>query len=365
MKFKIPVKLVVVLCLVVVVAGFVNGYTISTDCCFNYGKVNIESIKGANFITKSGNLDSKIWVSFNVSPNYSVNHQYVGISFKPLERKDNEPITKISIAICDEVGFGWNYVIGFTGKCNKSYRYNLSNYTREENFMHEGKIEKRNYTEYMITFVPEKTEKSQKFIFLINYTSPNFVFKQGDYYVAWLNLLCMEDIDIENSIILNSQEDIPRFLPDAKYERYFYMENEKVFYTWGFIFEGTGNKIVWYQNEKELEEKEIKMQEDFTNKGVWRGFWLSLIVAIPIAILILFVEQYLFHWSPYGDRILVRFKKKFGSKYVVGNANTKTYHKAECVFVDNIEKENRRQFENSDSAEKEGYKPCDKCNYDN
>ena len=245
----------------------------------------IERIIGTNVINRQGDLISNVFMEFYISPNYTSKHSYIEIYFEPWEPIHSEPIKNISIKVCDYPShLGWNWDGSFSLECNKSYDYNFSELiTRERAHIHEGEIKLKNYKDYKINFTPKKIKGYQRFIFLINYTLPNFTFKQGDYYVAWLSLPNMDDekIKIENSIVLPSKEDIPRFIPTAKkIDRISYEEKTKIFYRWAFIFEGSGDKIIWYLNDKEIKENEIKLQNKYTWKGILIGFLLSILGAI-------------------------------------------------------------------------------------
>ncbi len=344
--------------LLLLTVNSVKAYSIHTSW---QEDVSIESINGAHVITTQGNLESKVWMSFNIDGNYTAKHPSITIYFAPFEHSNNAPITNVSVTICDRPqGYGSRYDTGYSGACSVYYPFDTSTYKREGYFVSNGIPYLTNYTEYQFTFVPAETEHWQGLIFAINYTVPSFIFKQGDYSVAWLSLQNMQDkpYQVTNGIFLPTKDDIPRFLPDAqKTLRYSYIEDGKLQYRWGFVFEGGNDQIIWYWNEAETQAKVQRLQEKYTNTGIRIGFFLSLILAIVI----LFLERLFFDWSPWGNKLLSFFTRKLIPQTIVGNKQERKYHSLACPYVDNIDSKNRVVFENKTKAEKENYGSCSKC----
>ncbi len=356
---KIKYQISTIVFFLIILINMVNAYEIQTSW---QEDTIIKSIDGANVINKNGALESKILMDFHITENYSIKHPYLYINFDPWEHMYNKPIEDVSILICDHPGsFSWNSDTGYMGECNKTYNLNISTYTTKRYFIHNGEYQLRNYTEYRIKFFPHKENIYQKFIFLINYTLPNFVFKQGDYYVAWLRFPNMKDkgIEIKNSIVLPSKDDIPRFIPNTKeIKRKSYWEDGKIYYRWTFILENGEDKILWYWNDKEIKKNEEKIQTKYTILGVFFG----AIAGFILAILLLFSERLFFDWLPYGNKINRRIVKRFNPNQVIGNINRKKYHRIDCVYADNIKDRNKRPFKDKELAQREGYIPCTLCN---
>jgi len=272
MSPKIAFKVLTILCLTVMFAGFVSGYQIDIDVPYEED-ANITSIRGDHFIKKNGDLESNINVRIYLPSNYSAKHHNITIRFFPWEHTTMKPVENVSVANEGKI------------PCKRYFK----NYTEPKPFRNEeGKRELLNYTKYYITFVPEKTESWRFFEFEINYTTPKFIFEQGDYYVAWLNFPNMEGKSMENTIALHSEEDIPRFLPDAKrIMRPSVDEYEKNQSRWAFLFEGTEDIMIWYWNEERVKEREQKLRRDYTIFGAILGFIGSFIVAM----LVIFLER--------------------------------------------------------------------------
>lgn len=338
---------------IIIISVNVSGYSVSIWP----DEAKIESVYGTNVIQTNGDLKSNVWMLFNIPYNFSSIRDNITIYFEPWERIDNEPIKYNEIMICDDFGnIGWNIDTGYDKPCNETYNYSISKDERQRNFISQGQVYLGNYSEYRITFTPKRSDTWQSFVFRIKYTVPNFIFKQGDYYVAWLNYPNMQNkyFQIKNTLVLPTKEDVPRFIPDAQeIERVGYLDNDRIFFRWAFVFDGGGEKIVWYSNDREIREKEEELQSKYT--------WIGIAIGLVITIILLFFERLLFDWLPYGNKINKWFINRFNPGHVVGNVNGKKYHQIDCAYVDNITNRNMKQFKNKKDAEKEGYTACNLC----
>ncbi|ODS39634.1 MAG: hypothetical protein A7316_04935 [Candidatus Altiarchaeales archaeon WOR_SM1_86-2] len=335
-------------------AGFVDGYEIEKTYSENH---TVNSIFGIHTLTKNGSLESSICMNFQLVDTDSDKRPQKEIDFIPWDRPENIPEPSVLICECSSGGCCSIIDNHLNYECKRIYPYNFS-----YNFSNV----------YRITFVPEKTEKeAQYFAIMINYTLPDFTIKQGDYNVVRLSLknhlkyLDTKGKPIQNIIVLPSQDDIPRFLPDAgdirivKYRD----ENGNNLNRWAFVFDGSGDKIIWYWNEKKIKEREII--NNLTYLGM--GFLLSLLAGTIVYLSLGRNPKDFFRINTpeiTKKQIFDTTTKKFKSEPVIGSITGKTYHKINCKWVNNIAKENKRQFENKDVAEKEGYKPCRNCNPD-
>ncbi|NOZ76450.1 MAG: hypothetical protein GXO65_01980 [Euryarchaeota archaeon] len=257
----------------------VNAYSIQiwND---GYGpniRPEINSIYGVHVIQENGDLSSDVWMFFIVPKNFTDKRDDLTISFHPWEHIQNEngPIKINEILICDKPygDGGWSYDRGYHEPCDEPYNYSISKRERADNL--------KNYFNYDITFSPKKSDqKLQQFVFKVNYTTPHFIFKQGDYSVAWLDYPNMQNknFPIINSLLLPTQYDIPRFIPEAdRIEMVSYYEGDDRFYRWAFVFRGGDDKIVWYSNDKELKENEREQQLFYTVLGAVIGLFIATI----------------------------------------------------------------------------------------
>jgi len=378
MKFKIPVKLLVVLCLVVVVAGFVEGYNLQVEGLPE--AYSIQYIRGEHSITESGDLDSRIAMRFVLDHNYSSNLSEITIRFDTIESSGyvlkTDPDPQIVIGGLSK-GERKKYKLKihkFAIHTQFYYPFSLDYYTESPINLGDSRKRKNPGKIFTITFTPEETEWPEMIDFEIKYQVSNFILKQGDYYVAFLNLPYEKNNEstlrlgghiiqknaVNHIVALPSGDCTPLFIPSGgNTESLYYGEDKKgnAIYRLSFNFVGGEDILIWYLNGKELEEKEEKLQD----KYIWKGFYLGLFGAI----IILFLERFLFDWFPYKNRMRIWVMKKFRHTPVIGNTNNKKYHKTDCVFVDNIVERNKKIFKDKDSAEKEGYKPCEICNSEN
>lgn len=327
-------------------------------------KVQIQSVYGTHVIQYNDDLKSNVWMIFYTPQNFTDGKKNITISFGPSEWMTNKPIKDISFEVCDKPdGYGWNYDTGYSGPCNISYNYSITQNLRERNFIYQGEIYPENYSTYQLIFTPKESNQWDGFVFRVKYTTPHFISKQGDYSVAWLNYPGMEnkDFSIENYLVLPTKDDIPRFIPEAKkISKAPYFINGNIFYRWVFVFEGTDDKIVWYWNDKSIKKNEIKLQEKYMYMGAIIGALIGLITAI----ILLFFEKIFFDWLPYGNNINRWIASRLNPAHVIGNIIKKKYHRTDCAYVDNIIERNQRPFKSKKEAEREGFTPCNLCNPD-
>lgn len=362
MRNKTLFNLFLIVGLILLIPSSIEGYEIGIDNWRN--EIFSEYVNSINIITNENGLDTKLFYIFGVDSSYLDKNNNITIHFSPWESITNKPIQNISIKICEKTsgGYSWNFETGYSSECNKTFVYNISSEKRESYFINNEDISILNYTIYTITFIPENISWG-RYILLIDYTTPNFVSKEGDYYTAWLRFPNMGDKTqrpIENALVLPSKEDIPRFIPDAKrIEKTVYFEGNKPFLRWVFVFEGAGDKIVWYQNEKEIKENEENLQ--------WKYLKLSLLFGGIFSLIFLFFEKLFFDWSCWGNKFLRWLKNKLNrnSKEVFGNENNKVYHRIDCKYMDNISSDNIKPFKNREEAIKDDYEPCKICKPNN
>ncbi|RLG13643.1 MAG: hypothetical protein DRN66_03775 [Candidatus Nanohalarchaeota archaeon] len=212
----------------------------------------IDEIYGVHFIKENGDVESRIAMRFYLSANFSP--PKMNIAFNPMEHRTNDPVENISILVCEPKHWSNNQIKGYYGECNKEYASKFFNNSDKKRRM------------YPISFFVDKKDKKQEFVYLINYTMPNFTFEQGDYQVAWLNCGNLRTHSVINSIVLPTEEDIPRFIPDAKLSRYSYYDNGKERFRWVFTFENEKEIILWYYNDKKVKNKK-NFRESIRTEG--------------------------------------------------------------------------------------------------
>ncbi|MFH1181383.1 MAG: hypothetical protein V1702_00325 [Candidatus Woesearchaeota archaeon] len=302
--------------ILLLIPAYVQAYEISSG----WDDLKINDIQGSHVIEKNGDLSVRLSVSFGFDGDYIKQHPMAYFNFGPHEFMTQGPIQNLKIALCSQqMVSAWDYITGYAAECDSSYRLNVSNGTWERAFVYNGEPYLRNYTDYTISFIPNETDDAQYLILLINYTLPNFVIKQGDYYIAWLTFPNMKnkDYQVSNSLVLPTKDDIPRFIPDAiDFNTVPYVEGDKIFYRWVFVFSGGDNRIVWYSNEKELQQKQLSLQEHYTWKGAWIGFFFSLLTAAILAI----VQKTFFDKSRIRRFTFSFSRYKYYDKYVLSGA---------------------------------------------
>src|SRR3989344_7652769 len=220
-------NLLLLLIVLFILVPIVHGYEVSLS---GQGEgAQIKEVHGIHLIKENGDLESKFWIILSLPPNY--HNKYENVYFTPWNEDRDE--INVSLALCDMTIYQpkWTYPFdssnswGYSDVCTKfSYINSTTN----------------SMWPYSITFFPYLQTKEQDFIFLINYTTLNFTTKQGDYNVAWLKMMNMKNnAIIDDHIILPSEEDIPRFIPETKeIKRLKYNANGKELYRWAFIIEG-------------------------------------------------------------------------------------------------------------------------------
>ena len=253
------------------------AYDIQTDPKEN---ITINILNGRHQILSNGDLESHISMSLILSHNYNYSHKNMTIKFFPneiLHGHTSLPIKNITSSICAEV-YGIEDPLGHSGRCGKLI--SSKNFTQLLGWGDDYNGTKFNYTSYFTTFEPQNSDRSY-YIYSINYTTPKFIFKQGNYKVALLTLTNLNNVDhekIHNSIILSESYDFPVFIPkDAKIAR-IYEGNGN--YSWAYIFEGIGDKIIWYQNEKEIRAEQEALQNKYTFIGALLGLFVSVIAIL-------------------------------------------------------------------------------------
>ncbi len=329
---------VLVLCTVVLLSGSVSGYSIYPT---SEESVKVINIHGEHTIT-NGHLESKLLMRFDVTSDVA---RRIIIHFRPSEHIDYAPIRGISFYLCEGYSYDTRPYTGYSGTCDK-YEPEILNYSYERPFVSEGIVSMRNYTWYAIDFSLKGADEHQRFVLLINYTMPNFVFENGDYSVAWLTLPDMNNkgFNISNTIILPSEDDIPRFFENAeKINRYAYNENGKWMYRWAFTYLGGDDITLWYWNDQKIKERE----RNNLLFGVFLGFVLT--------------QLHLFWRMEYLKKLVVWFVGKFRLRSVIGNSKNKKYHGSHCGYVKRIHEKNKMKFRTRSVAEKNGYKPCGVC----
>lgn len=340
---------VLVLCAVVLLSSSADSYNVHPI----HKNIEIEDVYGTHTITKEDSLESEVVIKFDVT---SDSYLYVTMYFIPWEHMNNAPIENVHFALYESENYdGCPAHSGCIAERDR-YNCNISNTTRERLFVREGFVYRQNYSQYYIHFVP-KTNKTQNFLLLINYSMPNFIFKNGDYSVAWLNLPDMKDkgYTVANTMILPSEDDVPRFFENAdEINRHYYNDNGKWVYRWKFTYVGGEDIILWYLNDQEIKEREEALQNKYMFMGVILGFvltqihlfWRILVSSIK------FLK---------GNRVCVWFVGKFRLCSVIGNSKSKKYHKPGRSCIKKIHEKNKIKFRTSRVAEKNGYIPCGVC----
>ncbi len=306
MILKMKKPLIVYIILIMFFSFSVEAYEIYVAEESEY--LRFEDIKGANLITLEGNLESNILAILYVDDDYLKNHLEVDISFDPWERMTSAPIEEFSVNICrlgNQYGFDWQ--TGFPMKdCLEKYNYTLTTSNNNRYYVSNGKLELKNYPNYRIHFNPEFNTSGERFAIIIYYKTPTFIFEQGDYQVANLFLPNMKEKQIENSIVLPAESDIPRFLPNAKEsKREPYHVGDKIFYRWAFIFEGDGDKTIWFWNDKEAKAAQNRTNRNNLILGAILGFIASIIAGVITYYLSKRLEEN--KWKPYEETILRKF----------------------------------------------------------
>lgn len=84
-------------------------------------------------------------------------------------------------------------------------------------------------------------------------------------------------------------------------------------------------------------------------------------MGLAIAVLLIFIERFIFDWTPFGNYFFQQIIKLFNPNFVVGNKQNKTYHRVDCPYLNNVKKENRITFTNLNKAKRQNFVPCKVC----
>jgi hypothetical protein len=263
----------------VIFSSFVSSYAFRPSYNIGGRYVFTNSISGSHIIYDK-DLHSKLYAEIAIEGDYISKWQNITMSFSPFEEGTSLPIKDLQISICKTDGnFYRNEHQGFTEGCVEFYNYSIEHSSWLKKVIYEDGWITRNFSEfYEITFQPQNSSLPQSFIVVINYTTPQFVYKQGDYYVGKIAITDAPSAEkIENIVILPSAYDIPRFWPEnAEMKRLSYEEDGKVQVRWAYFFKGPQTQIFWYQNTEELRKAETKSQILYLVIGTVAGFILSL-----------------------------------------------------------------------------------------
>ncbi len=282
-----------------------SSSVLSYSVHINQDEVTIDTIRSASTIESNRDLVTNLWGFFNIPSNFTNKKDFITINFQAWEKSSNGLIQINSIEICDYFGGeSYSYNVGNTNPCSYKYDLQIKNYTSINSF-------------YQIKFYPKKLNTNQKFMFRIKYLTPKFILKQGDYYVASMNYPNMKNknTEITNSLTFSTKDDIPRFFPEAKFDRFQYYDEEtkQNELRWTFTFEGADERIIWYLNDKEIKENEESLQRKYTIWGAVLGFISAILFWILSYTLKLIWKKYL----------LKIFNHFFKSKNFIGNINSK------------------------------------------
>lgn len=338
---KLKIALIGVFIIIFSLISIVNSSTVIVQ--YPLGHINVQEIHTANVISGQ-DLHVNLAAELVVKKSYfSNNYTYINIYFRPGSLlASNVRIDSSSISACegriDGIGKGYGSVSIY---CDSKLNVTM-NYTGGDSIDLE-------------ILTPHTSSEDKNIVLNISYILNDFVIDQGDYHVIEISYPNMESMSerITSYVSLPKNTSILYRLP----------EDAKTIWDGKWVIElnGWDQKFIWYTDEEEIRERERKLQEEYTDKGVWQGFWLSFIPAIIISVLILFFERLFFDWLPFGNRIHIWFINKFRRDIVIGNLGNKKYHKLSCPFIHNINKENKKKFKNKQVAEQEKYKPCSVC----
>jgi len=286
---------------------FVRAYDIQfqSQATAEYVNFNSQYMLSNHIIQNNGNLNSYIIFDLGVTyTNFSLVHPDVTIYFNPYENYYTHPAENVFILICE--GFKSNSIDFYSTNCgenNTEVMFSQENKSTELAYIHENKIEGNNIMYYM-TFSPKSF--SSRYFVIIRYTTPSFVYTQGDYKVASITFPDLPNKqNYMNYIYLPSANDVPIFLPEATQSSIVPMNtnggiqtsvalinaNLKLSNNWGYRFDTPGTKSIWYEDVKQIKNDTFKYQIYFLIAGAILGGILSPFLAYVIRVIVLFWKK--------------------------------------------------------------------------
>ena len=348
-------KLLLLLLLFIISLKYVYSYEIYDGWDDDYAY--FDYIEDHNIIVDK-DIYATLYASMVITRNYTGYHPYLPIYFRPWERLDQSPAEDLRIYFCNGRITGWYYRKDIY--CDKQIEIKtIAKHTSNRSFVKE-KLEFFNYSTFEFNISNYLNFSEWNFITLvIEYKLPNVVSKQGDLYFINLHYPNMRKIKDENFIhyvLLPSRDAVPLLLSeDVEKDRLAYeYEKNKWDYKWGLKFRGNKDRLLWYNDVKEVEKKQEELQDRYTKKGIKWGF--------VIAVLLIFIERFMFDWTPFGNYLFQQIIKLFNPDFVIGNKYNKIYHRVDCPYLNNVKKENRITFAHLQNAKNQKFVPCKICN---
>lgn len=356
-NYKMGIKLLMfILIILIQYSSYANAYEIFDNWDDDYAY--FETIYDYNEIVND-DMYVMIYANLVIVPNYTGYHHNLNIYLRPWERLDQLPIADLKIHLCnDEVNYGW-----FHRKENYcSNQFDIKNITKSSStreFLKSGDIKLYNYSIYIFNITNKiNLSVGNRMVIIIEYTLPDSISNQGDFYFVNFHYPNMRKINKDNFVhylLLPSKDSIPDASPeDAIKDKVAYTDYDKWYYKWSFKFKGNEDRIFSYYNLNEVQKKQEELQSRYTWKGIKWGLFF--------AILLLLIERLFFDWTSFGNQIFQKIVGKFNPKFVVGNKENKVYHNLNCPYINNIKKQNREIFKDFRQARSKNLTPCKFCN---
>lgn len=202
--------------------------------------------------------------------------QYFIITLRPFEFLQQPPAKNVRFDICEGRYAGANPDELFISCTNKTEYKIFNDSSRVRcHLINNGKCEFLNYTDYYInvSLSPYPLENWKRYVLEINYTLSDFILRQGDYNVIWLNFPNLNNMNIPltNYILLPLPTSVPKNFPDnARIDMY----KQR----WAFTIEGIKDIFIWYNDVKELETKDTEKNVFYMVLGAALGTALGGII---------------------------------------------------------------------------------------
>ena len=279
---KIFPKILIVLFTIIICTNFSYAYNINLpQSSLGWVSFNTGSLLSQHVIKNNGELDSKIIFDLGIQyANYTKGYPNITFYFDPYEQDYNLPTNSFFILICTDNFSSNSYDIDKTecGENSTNIQFVQENLSGlRPYFSDNSNGHFQNYTDYSITFSPNSP--SSRVIINIRYSTPSFVYKQGDYETISINFPEMQNIQNQmNYLVLPTSGDVPIFLPDAtKTEIVAVKENGLFSNRWAYRFDTSGTKSVWYADVKQIRDNNIRDNILYIIAGFLLGLIPSMI----------------------------------------------------------------------------------------
>lgn len=281
-------KLGMIILLMVLLVGPVQGFKIWAPPSLNYPGVRLTTLFSSYQLDKQDNAHVSLFGELEVPRNVSM----IKVEFNPHPSSHSPPIENLKVYLCEKVD---SYSVGPTilesNPCPINLSPSISTRKLDRNSSADGKELHGDFFEYVFTFNITEWSKERWLLpkIVVTYDQRLFTFSQGDYEVAWIISRGMEGtgvLQLTNYLTLPGNEYIPRFIPpNANLSLLEEVASKKP--VWSFEFKGTSDPIVWFQNDAKIKAQERKLQNEYFLKGV--------IASILVGIVFFLLERLLFH----------------------------------------------------------------------